>query len=134
MLGVSDASVLDRVAEDVFDGPIVPDLLREFLNDPRHHLAAAIEEGAVIGIASAIDYIHPDKRAQCWINEVSVAPAHRRRGIGTLLVRAITGHARVIGCEVVWLATEIDNEPARALYRAAGAVETPIVMYDFPLD
>lgn len=132
LLGENDAPIFDRVAEDVFDGPVIPGLLREFLHDPRHHLAVALEDGVVIGIASAIDYIHPDKRAQCWINEVSVSPAFRRRGVGTLLVRAIVAHARAIGCEMIWLATEIDNTPARELYRAAGAVETQIVMYEFP--
>src|SRR5687767_10205541 len=42
MLGPEDATVLDRVATHVFDGPVKADLVREFLHDPRHHIAVAI--------------------------------------------------------------------------------------------
>ena len=41
LLGPDDAAVLDDVAPDVFDHPVRPDLVDEFLRDPRHHLVAA---------------------------------------------------------------------------------------------
>ena len=49
-LGPDDATVLERVAEDVFDGPVVLALGREFLDDPRHHLIVALDDGVIIGI------------------------------------------------------------------------------------
>jgi len=65
----------------VFDGPIDPVLTRKFLNDPRHHIVVAIHDEVVVGFASAVHYVHPDKAPQLWINEVAVAPPHRRRGL-----------------------------------------------------
>ena len=73
-LSANDVAVFDRVAEDVFDYPVRLDLAAEFLHDPRHHIAVALDGGVVVGMASAVHYVHPDKPAQLFINEVGVAP------------------------------------------------------------
>jgi len=55
--------------------------LEAFLNDARHVMFVAVESGQVVGMGSAVEYFHPDKPPQLWINEVGVAPAFQRRGI-----------------------------------------------------
>ncbi|HEX8903522.1 MAG TPA: GNAT family N-acetyltransferase, partial [Longimicrobiaceae bacterium] len=82
ILGPGEARVLARVLPGVFDHQV--DLARaaEFLADPRHHLAVAVEDGAVIGFASGVDYIHPDKPRELWIDEVGVAPERQGQGVG----------------------------------------------------
>jgi hypothetical protein len=70
LLGPGEAAVLDRVAEGVFDNPVGPRWAAEFFADPRHHLAVALDGGVVIGMASAVHYVHPDKPPQLWVNEV----------------------------------------------------------------
>lgn len=52
LLGPDDAGVLERVAEDVFDGPVDPRWTAEFLADARHELAVALDDGVVVGMAS----------------------------------------------------------------------------------
>jgi aminoglycoside 6'-N-acetyltransferase I len=106
---------------------------RAFLEDARHHLVVAIDDGVVVGMASAVDYVHPDKAPQLWINEVGVAPAYQRRGIGRLLLDALLAHGRTLGCTEAWLGTEEDNLPARRLYESAGGEAEPFVLYSFPL-
>jgi aminoglycoside 6'-N-acetyltransferase I len=135
LLGPGDESVLEEVDADVFDAEVVPALAREFLRDPRHHLAVAVEGRRVVGMASGVHYVHPDKPAQLFVNEVGVAAAHRRRGVGRRLLRALLARARELGCSEAWVATEPDNAAARALYAAAGGVEEPepSVLYSFPL-
>ena len=128
-----DAAVLDRVAPDVFDGPVDPRWRAAFFADPRHHLAVALDGGVVVGMASAVDYVHPDKAPQLWINEVGVAPTHRRRGIGRRLVEAMLDRGRALGCSEAWLGTEEDNAPARALYERTGGAAEPFVLYSFQL-
>jgi ribosomal protein S18 acetylase RimI-like enzyme len=134
LLGAHDACVLDRVADDVFDGPVDPVWCTEFFRDPRHHLAVAIEHGAVVGMVSAVHYVHPDKAPQLWINEIGVAATHRRRGIGRQLLDTILAHGRTLGCTEAWLGTEEKNEPARRLYRGAGGKAEPFTLYSFLLD
>src|SRR5579862_8046664 len=89
LLAPVDAARFDRVASGVFDNTTDRELTRAFLADPRHHIAVAIDDGIIVGFASAVHYIHPDKPAELWINEVGVAPSHHRRGIGKQVVGKI---------------------------------------------
>ena len=74
ILNYNDVDILRNVAPDVFDDAIDLQRAEEFLADPRHHLAVAIEDELVVGFVSAVQYVHPDKpRPEMWINEVSVS-------------------------------------------------------------
>ena len=103
LLGPSDAAVLDRLAPGVFDHAVQPHWRATFLADARHHLVVARSEGIVVGMASAVDYVHPDKAPQLWINEVGVSPAYRRQGIGRRLVERLVELATELGCTDVWV-------------------------------
>ena len=135
LLGAGDEATLDDVDPDVFDHEVRPALASEFLSDARHHIAVARDGTRVIGMASAVHYVHPDKPAQLFINEVGVAETHHRQGIGRRLLEALLAHGRAIGCTEAWVATEPGNTPARRLYEAVGGVEDPdpFVLYAFPL-
>lgn len=134
LLGKDDRDALERVAPDVFDGPVRARWTREFLADSRHHIIVAIDDGVVVGMVTAVDYVHPDKAPQLWVNEIGVAPSHRRRGIGRRLLDAMLAHGRALGCTEAWLGTEATNEAARRLYLGAGGVEEPFVLYSFQLE
>ena len=125
ILNPADAAVLDRVAEDVFDGPVNARWAAEFLGDPRHHLAVAVDGEQVVGFASGVHYVHPDKPPELWVNEVGVSPAQQNRGVGRQLLAALFERARTVGCAQAWVGTERANAPARRLYAAAGGVEEP---------
>jgi ribosomal protein S18 acetylase RimI-like enzyme len=133
LVGAHDGALLARVASGVFDSPVDARWTREFLADARHHLIVACENDWVVGMVSAVDYVHPDKAPQLWINEIGVAPSHQRRGIGRQLLDAMLAHGRGLGCTEAWLGTEATNEAAKGLYCAAGAAPEPFVMYAFPL-
>lgn len=123
VLGDGEAHALDRVAPDVFDQPIRPELAAEFLSDSRHHIAVAIEDDVVVGFASGVHYLHPDKPPELWINEIGVAPTHQRQGIATRVLEALLARGRELGCREAWVLTERDNEAAVALYASAGGLE-----------
>ena len=136
ILHTKDASILDHVAPDVFDDPIVPQALQEFLDSPRHQLAVAIDEGMVVGFVSAVQYVHPDKpRPELWVNEVGVSPAYQNRGVGKALMQALLEVARDAGCSEAWVLTERNNQPAMRLYQAVGGEkeQEEIVMFSFKL-
>jgi GNAT superfamily N-acetyltransferase len=131
ILQTEDGQVLDHVAEGLFDNVVDDTLKAEFLHDPRHHLAVAIEDGLMIGFASAVHYVHPDKEPQLWINEVSVAAPYQGRGIGKAVLNALLQKGRELGCSEAWVLTDKENLPARALYASAAGVETEHVMVSF---
>jgi aminoglycoside 6'-N-acetyltransferase I len=136
ILGPKDEAVLSRVAPGVFDHDVDPALAREFLRDPRHHLAVALEDGVVVGFASAVHYVHPDKPVEMWINEVGVAPSHQRQGIGRRVLQTMFAHGRDLGCREAWVLTSPANGAAIRLYEAAGGTDLadPPVMFTFRLD
>jgi ribosomal protein S18 acetylase RimI-like enzyme len=136
ILRPGDEPVLSRIAAGVFDDPIVPQAAREFLTDPRHHLAVATEAGLVVGFASGVHYVHPDSpRPEFWINEVGVAPAQQGRGLGKALVQALLNVARDLDCLEAWVLTERDNAPALQLYKSVGgdADHGETIMFTFRL-
>ncbi len=136
ILGSDDEALLARAAADVFDNDIDPAFSAEFLGDPRHHLAVALDAGLVVGFASGVHYVHPDKPPELWVNEVGVAPSHRRRGLAKQLLRALFARGRELGCREAWVLTSPANGAAVRLYEAAGGVDLadPPVMFTFRLD
>ena len=129
------ASLLENVDEDVFDHPVNPTLLNEYLSNPSNALVVATIEGQVIGMATGITYVHPDKPRSLFVNEVGVSGRHHRRGIGKQLVSAILKWGKSRGCAEAWVATEVSNAAARSLYRSTGGIEDAehAVVYTYSL-
>ena len=88
LLTAQDASVLSNLADGVFDGAIDPSWCAEFFADARHHLAVALDGTCVIGMASGVHYLHPDRPNELYVNEVGVSDSYRNQGIGRLHVSA----------------------------------------------
>src|SRR5262245_8490038 len=136
LVTAANSWLLDQVDDDVFDHKIQPALLQSFLTNPANLLFVAVVEDKVIGMASGIAYVHPDKPLQLFINEVGVSASFQRQGIGKMLVTALLKHGRERGCHEAWVATELDNVAARALYNSVGAKEENerAVVYVYSLD
>jgi ribosomal protein S18 acetylase RimI-like enzyme len=60
------------------------------------------------------------------LQDVSVRPEHRRRGIASALTEAAERRAQARGCDRLRLTVGIDNEAAQALYRALGYVDAGV--------
>jgi ribosomal protein S18 acetylase RimI-like enzyme len=136
ILESGDEAILGHVADGVFDEALDPELVAEFLRDPRHHLIVAVDRGQVVGFASGVHYVHPDKRAQMFVNEVGVAPSHQGRGIGKAVVQTLLQHARRLGCEEAWVLTQRANDAAMRMYASAGGEQSlqEEVMFTFFLN
>ena len=130
----ADASLLDRVADDVFDEPVDHALLAAYLAEPGHLMLVAIDDGTVIAQLAAIIHRHPDKPAELYIDEVGVTPAFQRKGIARKMLDAMISIGRDLGCEEAWVGTEPENLPARGLYESRGAEAEAFVMYVYKLD
>jgi [ribosomal protein S18]-alanine N-acetyltransferase len=77
-----------------------------------HHYLTAREGDSLVGYAglARVD-------AEAEVHTLAVDPAHRRRGIGRALLRAVLDH--VMGA-TVFLEVRTDNAAAIALYRSEG--------------
>jgi ribosomal protein S18 acetylase RimI-like enzyme len=119
-LGPGDASVLDRVAADVFDEPINKKRLAVYLREPSHFLFVAICEGEVVGQARGMIHLHPDMDDELYIDNLGVTPAFQRQGIGTMLIKTLLKAGKDRGCKEAWVGTEEGNLAARKLYESLG--------------
>lgn len=132
----ADASILEATPDGVFDDPVDLAAATRFLEDPRHHIIGALDEGALIGFLSAVVYEHPDKpRPNYWINELGVRESHQRQGVAKRLMQAALEQAKTLGCREAWVATESDNVAANKVYAAieGGEIERDLVMYTYKL-
>ncbi len=134
MAGPADAGLFASVAPDVFDGPVNHDKIGEYLNDPRLHIAIAIGDRQIVGMCSGVDYFHPDKDPELFINELGVAPSWQRQGIATDLVACLLDHGKRLGCAGAWVLAD-QTEEALGFYRSLNASETGAhhVMFSFDL-
>jgi ribosomal protein S18 acetylase RimI-like enzyme len=123
LLAATDLAVLEHVDAGVFDNPIQLAFAAQYLANPSNMLAVAIQGGVVVGMASAMAYVHPDKPLQLFIGEVGVSERCRGRGLGKRLMHALLEHGRIMGCTEAWVATEENNVAARALYTAVKGTE-----------
>jgi ribosomal protein S18 acetylase RimI-like enzyme len=134
-LGPEDRATV--LAAEVFDGPALVASVDRFLGtagapDPRNLILVAEVDGRIEGFVSGVLLDHPDKPLTLFVAELGVNEAVRRRGIGRALLAAIRAEGQARGCKVTWVATEGDNDPACALYRASGGAETGnIVMFEW---
>ena len=90
----------------------------------------------LLGMASARIEMKPyDHELWLYVDEVDVCADQRRRGAGKILMQELLTIAEDAGCEEVWLGTEVDNKPARALYRSLDPDdEREVVGYTYELD
>ena len=129
-----DEALFDRVAEGVFDHPVDRARLAAYLATPGHYFIAALADGEIVGQLAAVLHRHPDRRpVELYIDEIGVAPAFQRRGIARRMLDEAFALGRELGCEELWVATEPDNLPARAMYERRGAAPEAVTMYVYKL-
>jgi ribosomal-protein-alanine N-acetyltransferase len=121
---LSDASEATMASlSHLFDGPARPEASGRFADEAGHHLLVAFVDDEPAGFVSGVEITQPDKGTEMLLYELGVDDAHRRRGIGAALTRALEAKARALGCVGMWVLTDDDNLAALSTYRAAGADE-----------
>jgi len=128
-IGEATTPDMVRSAADLYDESVSAEAVDRFLADPTHHLLVARDGDATVGFVSGVETTHPDKGTEMFLYELAVEEAHRGRGVGSALVRALGDLARARGCYGMWVLTDDDNAAALATYRAAGSGDPePTVM------
>lgn len=109
-------------AHGPFGGPPPPADVTEatfarFLAADQMRALVAVHDGALVGIVHAV--FHPvtsSDRSVCFLNDLFVAEAARRRGVGRRLVEALYDLARAEGALRVYWHMQVDNRTAAELY------------------
>ena len=113
-----------------------PEQGERFLAHPDTLLLVASWEGKASGFLSAYRLQRFDRRrAGVLLYEIGIQEPFQRRGAGRALVEDAKRWAVEVGADELWVLTEEDNVPARALYAATGGrEELGIAMFDYALE
>lgn len=127
---LANTSLLDTVAPDVFDEHIKPAALTAFLNAPGHAMFVATDGDNVVGQTRGLIQHQPDTAPVLYIDNLGVNPSYQRRAIATRLVAVLRAWAKERGATTVWVATETDNDQAKAFYAALGLTHTTVAYFE----
>lgn len=114
----ANTHLLARPAPDVFDEAIDPARLAAFAAAQGHFMTVAMDGDVAIGQIRAMVQHQPDAPPVLYIDNLAVTEAYQGMGIGRRLVQSALAWGADMGCDAAWVATELDNHPALALYRA----------------
>lgn len=101
----------------------------------RCFLARTASDGRAAGMANVVVTPASMVLSLFWqLRDLYVAPDRRRAGVGRALVDTVVAEARAAGAARVSLQTEVGNDGAVRLYRAAGfAVVDELTLLNLPL-
>ncbi len=113
---------IDDIAElekQCFSIPWTSEQLASQLTDNMHICLAAVDgEGRTVGYVGLMYVLD-----EGYISNVAVAPAHRREGIGGMLLDTLRERAEEKGLAFLTLEVRQTNEAAKSLYKKHGYVE-----------
>lgn len=100
---------------------------RDLIADPRAIVLVAECGGAVAGVATAHpSYDSGQSRWGLFLNDLFVAPAARRRGLGRALVAAMAVEAERQGCDHLWWNADAGDELALLFHRSLEVEEAAV--------
>ena len=128
------AAELDAIFDKVMSWDA--DQGKQFLAHPDTLLLVARWDGKACGFLSAYRLQRFDRRrAEVLLYEIGVQEPVQRRGAGRALVEEAKRWASDVGADELWVLTENDNAPARALYAATGGCEaTSLTMFEYRVE
>lgn len=102
--------------------------LQAILADPAKGRVFVAREGRdVVAMCSLLYTISTAEGGKAaLLEDLVVAPEHRKRGIAAALLKHVVAHARADGVLRLTLLTDMQNERAQALYRRLGFVGSPM--------
>ncbi|MGX2997935.1 GNAT family N-acetyltransferase [Streptomyces sp. JNUCC 64] len=132
---LDDSFTTDRVlhvtaGEDGFDVRSVavrPPLRKEYPADPEndrdrrdpdlHHTVVAVDADRVVGFVTVT---HHEWNRRLHVEQITVDPEYRGRGLGGTLMGRAESYGRGIGARTLWLEVTNVNAPAVRAYRRLG--------------
>lgn len=95
--------------------------LRERLSRDESTILMAHEESAPVGFTQLYPSFSSTRAARIFVlNDLYVAPSHRRHGVGRRLLQEAARHAKTQGAVRLSLSTAHTNTPAQGLYESLG--------------
>jgi ribosomal protein S18 acetylase RimI-like enzyme len=128
LLGPDDVDVLDRVRPGTFAQDPDPVHAWAFLTTGVNATTVALSEGQVVGYATGIVIMHPNRPREFLVTDLGVHQEFRGRGLGTRLVERLRNVAAERGCESMAMLSESSNGGAQRVSEKLLGGETESVV------
>ena len=113
--------------------PPADDYLERLLGRDHFIALAALRDGEVVGGLAAYELEKFERqRSEIYIYDLAVAEAHRRRGIASALIQALTKIASARGVYVIFVQADPGDAAAIALYSKLG-IREDVLHFDIPV-
>ncbi len=120
-------------AESYLARPPSDAYVARWLGSPAHVLLVAEVDGEVVaGLTAYVLEKAEQERSELYIYDLAVHERHRRRGIATALIRALSALGAEIGAWVMFVQADYGDDPAIALYESLGTREE-VLHFDVPV-
>jgi len=102
--------------------PAAAPILAAIVADPARHLRVATVGGKAVGSVDMVVVPNVTHHGRPWavVENVIVAEAHRRTGVGACLITVVLDEARAAGCYKVLLHSGKQRTWAHSFYRSLG--------------
>ena len=110
-----DMDVLAVMEAECFSDPWTKNMLEGVLRVPVYHTFLVEDGGQVCGYGCLILLFEDAELAN-----IAVAPTHRGRGVGKLLMEKMHSYAKTFGAERMLLEVRVSNQNAIGLYEKYG--------------
>ncbi|MBM4247848.1 MAG: GNAT family N-acetyltransferase [Euryarchaeota archaeon] len=104
-----------------------PEMARQVGLGTSIYLKAVLREDGRERMVAVVLGTHDGRKG--WINRLAVLPGHRRRGLGTLLVRELERRFRRLGPDIVCGLVETYNQESMAFFAKMGYVRHEDIIY-----
>lgn len=138
-LGVNDKEIAEQLFKlfrSVFkeDDPVITERQRteDLLANPAFVCFAAMNNYEVIGGLTAYELpMYHSLGSEMFIYDVAVHADHQRKGVGTLLISAISEYCRTNGIRQLFVDANVENDHALEFYKATGATESRVSQFTY---
>ena len=114
----AEAPLAASLEEKCFPFPWSENAIMEELANENAAFFSAFQDGVFVGHAGMITALGEGN-----VCNIAVDPDHRRRGVGSALVKALIEEGKRRGLDVIMLEVRASNAPAIALYGSLGFIE-----------
>ena len=105
--------------------------LRLIMADPAIGTILVLKDGeGIVGMVNLLYTVSTFLGAKvAMVEDVIIAPSHRKQGAGTVLLQGAVDHALRQGCQRLTVLTDRANAPAHALYRKLGFAPSEMIPF-----
>ena len=132
LLQPGDETLLIEATRLLNDVEVAPETAAALLRDETYDMVVALDAGTVAGRVYG-NVLHRHTGCDLLLYEVDTLPEHQRKGVALAMLEFLKRLMQEGNYGEMWVLTEEDNIPARALYKKAGGHEegSPAFMYVF---